>query len=222
MKEQGGFIDLTDPMNSIILEESKGKGPVGEFVTKLLDKGRAEKRKVYVKGPGTSTFTVKYGNETVDFILKASVDPGDAPIESAHYELWMIDYKKPWVRSLINPKESAEWLRLLPINFADLVMELTGKELKLNILQQQFPKLTYSEMIRVIDQETTAFDEFFTYKMGVSAGAWGFYMEFKIQDMYEQYLNNNAVLMERLQTITHAFVPKIMDRLQKLNEGKST
>lgn len=173
-----------------------------------------------VKGVNTLTMTVQYGDEAVDFILKPSVDQGDEPIEHAHYEIWAADYKKPWVRSLI-ASDSAEWLRILPLNFADLTLELTGEDLKLNTLEQQFPNLTYGEMMTVIDEETSSLDEFFTYKQGVSAGAWGFYMMFKSDDMYEKYLQNDPVLMERLKIAASEFVPQIMARLRDLSTKKA-
>lgn len=219
---EDGYIDLMDSMNSATVEELKERGPIGDFVVKLLDKARTEKKQVWVKGVNDMTTTVKYGDETADFILRASVDQGDAPIEHAHYELWMADYKKPWVRELIKPEESGVWLQLLPINFADLTKELTGRDLKLNVLEEQFPKLTYSEMMKVIGEETDALDEFFTYKQGgKSAGAWGFYMMFKDEEMYQKYLRNDPEVMGKLRNAADGFVPKIMARLQELSAKKA-
>lgn len=214
------FTDLMDSMNSATLEELKARGPIGEFAMKLVEKARAEKQTVSVKGVNGLTTTIKYGNETVDFILKPSVDPGDAPVEHAHYEVWAADYKKPWVRSLL-PEQSNEWLTILPLNFADLTQELTGQDLKLNVLEQQFPKLKYGEMMTVIDEATGSLDEFFKYKLGQSAGAWGFYMDFKSEDMYKKYLANDPDLMGKLKAAATAYVPAIMSKLQALSAQKA-
>lgn len=219
---EDGYIDLMDSMNSATIEELKERGPIGQFVVKLLDKARAEKQKVYVKGVNAMTTTVKYGNETADFILRASVDQGDAPIEHAHYELWMADYKKPWVREFIKPEESGEWLQLQEINFADLTEELTGQDLFLNNLERQFPKLTYREISGVIGEETDTLDEFFNYKKGGrSAGAWVFYMSFKDEDMYQKYLRNDPEVMAKLKNAATGYIPKIMAKLQTLNAQKA-
>lgn len=214
------YIDLADSMNSATVEELKQKGPLGEFIMKLIEKGRAEKQKVMVKGMGTMTLTVKYGQETADFILKASVDQGDAPVEHAHYDLWMADYKKPWVRSLISPEASGEWLRLLPINFTDLCQELTGQNLKLNDLEKQFPNLTYNEMKSIMADETPELDDLFEYGGG-NAGAWGFYMRFKSEEMHKQYLANDPALMGKLQVMASAFVPRVLEKMRALNTKKA-
>ncbi len=221
MGDENEFIDLTDSMNSATLEEIKQRGPVGAFIAKLVEKGIAEKQKVLVHGMNSLTLRVRYGNDQANFMLKPSVDQGDAPITHAHYELRMVDYKKPWVRDFIKPEDSKEWLRIMPINFAGLCEELTGRDLRLFTLEEQFPKLSYNNMKDAISEETPELDQLFSYKSGMNAGAWGFYLEFKSQEDQKKYLENDPQLMASLKTMVEGFVPRIMARLAKMQAQKA-
>lgn len=221
MPEENGYIDLTDSMNSATLDEVKQMGAIGKFISRLVEQGIREKKKVLLHGLNTMTLKIRYDQEEVSFMLKPSVDQGGDAITHAHFELRMQDYKKPWVQGLIQPEESGEWLKILPLTFAGFCQELTGQDLRLMTLEEQFPKLTYNNMKDVINDESRGLDQYFSYDSKRSAGAWGFYMTFKTPELQQRYLQNDPQLLADLRSVVEGFIPVILSKLRDLNAKKA-
>jgi len=210
------MIDLKAAENSGTIEALKSKyGELGAVVVNLVEAAKAENKDIKIDGMGTSAITVMYGAETAHFYYRASVDPGDEPIQSGHYAIRMYDYKKPWARNQIDNSQKNGWIEIFPMTFAELCTVVGGKRFDADLLETQYPKVKYSDILNVIGEETAPLNEYFSYSP--QPGLEFFRMNFTDPNLRDQYLNDDPKFYETFRPIVAKVTTAINARLGELN-----
>ena len=213
------MVNLLEPDNVEAVDELQYMGKLGKFVLMLLEKAKAENKPLYVEGFGEQTFTVSYNGDRVDFETRASIDSGDAPIEHAHYATLMENFKKPWVKEVMDSMQDEDWLERIPLSFTQFCREVGKETLDLIDLQEQYPNLTFSDMLRIIGEETGPLNQYFTYE--TAPGRECFAMNFADPAMEQKFLDDDPEFKQIFEPIVKEFIPKVHAKLDALNKEKA-
>ncbi len=213
------MIDLTRPENQEAVDELANMEELGEFVLKVLEIAKAEKKELMFDGFGTGNFRVKYNGEIVDIRLNMSVDPGDDPIDNWGYSMSIKDLRKPWVKKAIGNVADQKKMELRSITFKQFCLDAAGETLDLSDLEEQYPKLTYSDFLTAIGEEIGRLGTNFYYRPLPNREA--FYMDFADKEMERKYIDNDPEFEATFGPVVKEMINAVHKKLKTLNEKKA-